>query len=103
MAKDGSPGIIRTRQKQETPLPPRPKYHHTTYAPFFPNAYQHNPDMTVHSQPRALPTSEQLPQLQPNRTQTVPLKNLMMSVKSMLFSKMMSRYISTKAKAMKST
>lgn len=32
-----------------------------------------------------------------------PLKNLMMSVKSMLFSKMMSRYISTRARAMKST
>lgn len=34
---------------------------------------------------------------------TLPLKNLMMSVKSMLFSSMMSRYISTRARAMKST
>lgn len=33
----------------------------------------------------------------------LPLKNLMMSVKSMLFSRMMSRYVSTSARATKST
>lgn len=63
--------------------------------------FQHCPDVSTGS--HVLPTPEQLPQTEPNRARAVPLKNLMMSVKSMLFSRMMSRYISTRARAMKST